>query len=109
MRARHAALPREDPPRHQPFVRTQHPALACGQIGESERGFIAWGKLILATDRLEKVERGVIGGEEEMIAVVDRDPKRRLEIRAAAAACVGRELMQDDLPASTHEAHCCCE
>ena len=44
-----------------------------------------------------------------MIAVVDREPKRRLEIGAAAAAGMGRKLMHDDLPASTHEADRCCE
>ena len=83
--------------------------LARGQIGESKRGFIPSGELILAADGFEKAEGCVIGRQEEMIAVVDGEPKRRLEIGAAATAGLGRELMQDDLPASTHEAHRRCE
>ena len=40
-----------------------------------------------------------------MIAVVDGEPEGRLEIGAAAAAGMGRELMYDDFPPRTHEAH----
>ena len=38
-----------------------------------------------------------------MIPVVNREPSRKLEIGAAAAAGSGSELMRDDFPARAHD------
>jgi len=70
---------------------------------------MTYGKLILAANRPEKAESRVIGGKEEMIAVVDAEPKRRLEIGAATAACLGGKLMHDDFSAPTYETYRRCQ
>ena len=54
-------------------------------------------ELILAADAAQECQRRIIAGQQQMVAVVDLHSERRIEIGAAAAAGVGRGLVDDDL------------
>jgi hypothetical protein len=55
------------------------------------------------TDGIKKCDGALISGQHQMIAVVDRQPQRRLEIRSAPATRMPRQLVHDNLPALAHE------
>ena len=74
----------------------QNPLLVGRQVGKSEFRLIRSGKLPFAADRPQESERRLVGRQQEMIAVVDGQPKRRLEIRTAPSAGMTRELVHDD-------------
>jgi hypothetical protein len=54
-------------------------------------------QLSLAADGFQECECRAIGREQKVIAIVDCEPERRLEIGAAAAASVACKLVQNDL------------
>ena len=56
-------------------------------------------------DPTEIVERRVIARQQQMIAVVDGDAKRRVEIGSATSAGERRSLMHDDLAPRFDKAH----
>jgi len=52
---------------------------------------------VLGTDALQIVLHRAVAGEDEMVAVVDGQPERLVEIGAAAAAGLRRAFDEDDL------------
>ena len=103
--AGHAAVLGEDPPGNRALVRMEQPMFARRQVGEGELGFVGTGKLPFAANGLQERQGRLVGRQQQMIAVVDVETESRLEIRAAAAAGVARELMHDDGPAAAEAGH----
>ncbi len=52
----------------------------------------------------EVIHRGVVAGQHQVIAVVDLDPERAVDIGAAAPAGLAGRLVDDDLGAGIAEA-----
>ena len=55
---------------------------------------------VAGADAVEKGHRGVVAGEQQMIAVVDAAAQRLVEIRSATATRCGAGLVQGDTPAA---------
>ena len=88
-----------------PLAKIEPPALAALQIREIEDR-AAWVMQRPArSDPVEIVERLAVARQEEMVAVVDDEAERRIEVGPAAAAREGRRLMHDDLGSRIDEAH----
>ena len=61
----------EDPPRQPPGIDAQRPAFAVGDVDEREFGSGGAVQSAGGADRCEVAERGIIGGEKKVIAIVD--------------------------------------
>ena len=61
--------------------------------------------MILGPDRRQKISRVVIPRQKQMIAIVDRHPKRRVVIGPAAPAGLPRGLVQHDFAGPSRKAH----
>ena len=79
-------------------VEPQRPALAARQIGEGKFGTRRTDQAISAPMLAQIVERGVIAGQQQMIAVVDGHADRGVVIGTAAAAGKSGRLVHDDVP-----------
>ena len=62
--------------------------------GKAQSGAI--GQRTRAADRLDVAQRGVVAGEDEVVAVVDPRADLRIVIGAAAPARLPRRLVEDD-------------
>ena len=95
-RSRRAPSPIEQPPGHAPFVGPQPPALAAPHVGEIEDGG-SQGRPDSSTraDPTEIVERRVVAGQQQMIAVVDDEAEGLVEVGSAAPAGGARRLVHD--------------
>jgi hypothetical protein len=60
-----------------------------------------------SADLIEKGERAEIAGKKQVIAVVDRQTKRRFEVGAAPAARMPSQLVHDDVTILRHELYSC--
>ena len=102
-RSRHAPLGIENPPRQPAVVEAQRPALAARQIDEREFGMGRADQPVRGADVAQISERGMVAGEQKMIAVVDGHADRGIVIGAAAAAGKGRGLVHDDAGAALRQ------
>ena len=70
-----------------PSLSAQRPALAAGEIDEGKARARRAGQAVASAPIAAQIaERGVVAGQQEMIAVVDRHAERGVVIGAAAAA-----------------------
>ena len=104
-RPRHPAALVEDPPRQPPGVDPQRPPLARREIDECKVGRRRAGKPFRGTDRLEIGKRGMVGREQQVIAVVDHHVERRVMIGPAAPAGLAGGLVHHDACAARRKAH----
>ena len=98
-------LPIEQPPGDAPFAKIEPPALAALEVREVEDRGAGIMQRPARADPIEIVERLAIARQQEMVAVVDDEAKRRIEIGPATAAREGRRLMHDDLAPGVDKAH----
>ncbi len=102
---RHPPARIENPERHRAVVEAQRPAFTAQEIDKREFGVLRTDKPIRGTDVAQIVERGVITGKQEMVAVVDRHADRSIVIGATAAASEGGGFVYDDGFAERREPH----
>ena len=98
-------LPIEQPPWRAPVVGPQPPALAGSEIGEIEDRGAGAAQTVRRPDPAEIVERGVVAGQQEMVAVVDDEAQSRVEEGPAASSRRLRRLVHDRFNAGLGEAH----
>ena len=97
MRSRNAPVSRKYPPRQRAIVWPQQPPLTGGRVAKCKLGSRRPSQQLEPADLLEKGERAAIAGKQQVIAVVDREAKRRFEVGAAPPARMTRQLVHDDV------------
>ena len=103
--SRHPPLGIEDPEWNRTVVEAQRPMGAAREIGEGEFRARRADQPRFGADAAQISERGVIAGQQQMVAVVDRHADRRIVIRTAAAAGEGGRLVHHDGAALRREPH----
>src|SRR5439155_12235123 len=95
---------RKNPPRDAAGIGLEQPALLLGEIDEREFRFGRPDEPIGGPDPGEVGERRVVAGQHEVIAVVDLDAERVVDIGAAAPAGLAGRLVHDDVRAGIADA-----
>ena len=103
--SRHPPLGIEDPEWNRPVVEAQRPTRTACEIGEGKLGARRTNQLRFGADAAQIPERGVIAGQQQMVAVVDRHADRCIVIRTAAAAREGGRFVHHDGAALRCEPH----
>ena len=81
------------------------PALAALEVREVEHSCAGIVQRPARPDAVEIVERLVIAGQQQVVAVVDDETERRIEIGPTTASRERRSLMHDDPHAPLDKAH----
>ena len=100
---RHAAG--GQPPGQAAIVRLHRPMLAGGAVEEREERTARPMHAVLGADRAQEAHRGVVAGQQQVVAVVDPHAERAVEIRAAASAGGGARLVEGDGAAGLGRGH----
>jgi len=106
-RTRGAARARQHPPRDPPHIRPQHPARPIGEIDERKCRLGRHRHARTRADRVQVGERGLVAGQQQMIAIVDAQPEFAVQIRAAATTGDRSCLHQRDRMSSLAQRHRC--
>src|SRR5664279_4630768 len=85
-RSRHAAIAVEYPPRDAAIIGAQGPALMGRETDKGKTRGRRADQTIAGADRIEVAERRPVTGQQEMVAVIDRNSEDGVKIRAAAPA-----------------------
>jgi len=101
----HAAALIENPPRQRTCVDAQRPSLAAGEVHEREFGRRRTGKPPFGADGREIGERGVIGREQEVIAVIDHHVEGGIVVGAATPSGLAGSLVHGDVRPARRKPH----
>ena len=95
----------EYPPRYEPGVSPDRPALAGREIDEGETRRRRPAKARTRADEVEVRKGANIAGQHEMVAVVDLHAEGGIEIRAATPARLVGRLMKRDRQTARGQPH----
>ena len=98
--SRHTSARIENPKRNAAVIEAKRPSLAAREIGKRELRSGRTCQPVLGADAAHIVERGVVAGEQQVIAVVDGHADRGVVVGAAAPAGESGRLVHYDLRAA---------